>query len=144
VSIFRAFPHRENRIRPPVKVDQNKRVIRSPNGRAHWWRLNVPASRNGGAKLRLFFRTEKEARAHAEGLLEAHLAGQPDLLGQLRLRGPGIRPTSWNGTIELKIRRLGCRSIAKVCQCLGDYHPGPDGVLKQSPAAGLRTRFPQL
>lgn len=80
----------KNRIRPPVKVDQNKRVIRSPNGRAHWWRLNVPASLNGGAKLRLFFRTEKEARAHAEGLLEAHLAVSPDLLGQLRLRGLSI------------------------------------------------------
>jgi site-specific recombinase XerD len=80
----------KNRIRPPVKVDQNKRVIRSPNGRAHWWRLNVPASLNGGSKLRLFFKTEKDAKAHAEGLLEAHTAVSPDLLGQLRTRGMTI------------------------------------------------------
>jgi site-specific recombinase XerD len=77
----------KNHIRPPVKVDKDKRVVRGPNGRAHRWRLNVPASLNGGRKKRVFFKSEKEAKDHSAGLLEAHLAVSPDLVSQLKERG---------------------------------------------------------
>lgn len=89
----------KNRIRPPVKVDQNKRLIRSPNGRAYWWRLNVPASLNAGKKRRLFFKTEKEAKDHGAGLLEAHTALSSDLISQLKKRGLTI-----SGAIQYALR----------------------------------------
>ena len=89
----------KNHIRPPVKVDQNKRLIRSPNGRAKCWRLNVPASLNAGKKRRLFFKTEKEAKDHGAALLEAHVAVSVDLIGQLKKRGLTI-----SGAIQYALR----------------------------------------
>jgi site-specific recombinase XerD len=77
----------KNHLSPPVKVDENKRVIRSPNGRAYRWRLNIPHSLNGGRKKRLFFRTEKEAKDYGRSLLEAHQAVSGDLIGRLKRRG---------------------------------------------------------
>lgn len=104
----------KNRLRPPVKVDRNKRLIRSPNGRAHWWRLNVPASLNAGKKRRLFFKTEKEARDHGSALLEAHAAVSVDLIGQLKRRGLTI-----SAALQYALRHapiVGAMELSGACQ----------------------------
>jgi site-specific recombinase XerD len=77
-------------IRPPVKVDCNKRVISDPKQRAHWWRLNVPASITGKAKERKFFKSEADAKRYAESLLEARAAIGTDLLRRLKARNMSV------------------------------------------------------
>lgn len=58
----------KDQIRPPVKVDEDGRVIRG-SSKAYRWRLNVPGSITGTSKQRLFFTTEKAANAKREELL---------------------------------------------------------------------------
>ena len=81
----------KNRIRPPVRIDVNKRVIpvHDKETRVWRWRLNVPASITGTRKERLFFRTEREAKKHAEDLLTAQQAAG-DLTEKLRKRGMSL------------------------------------------------------
>jgi hypothetical protein len=81
----------KNRIRPPVRVDVNERVI-PPHDKTTkvWrWRLNVPSSITGMEKERLYFRTQKEANQHAEQLLGAKSAAG-DFMEKLKSRGMSI------------------------------------------------------
>lgn len=71
----------------PVKVDERGVVIRDPAHRAHRWRLNVPPSVTGGKKRRLFFQTEKEAKAKREELLQHRAGLSGHALDQLATRG---------------------------------------------------------
>jgi site-specific recombinase XerD len=58
----------KDQIRPPFKVDRRGRRVNG-DGKAHRWKLNVPASITGNGKLRLFFNTEKAAKQKREDLL---------------------------------------------------------------------------
>jgi site-specific recombinase XerD len=90
MSILGAANIVKNHIRPPVKVDENGRLIRDPSVRAHRWLLNVPASITGHKKERHFFRTLREANAYRETLLEAHHKVGADILERLRQRGMSV------------------------------------------------------
>lgn len=79
----------KNRIRPPVKIDQQGRIIRNPRVRAHSWRLNVPASITGKKKERKFFASESEAKAYGSALLLAQRAAG-DFTERLKARGMSI------------------------------------------------------
>jgi site-specific recombinase XerD len=57
------------KIGMPVKVDERGVVIRDPDRRAHRWRLNIPVSVTGSKKRRLFFDSEREAKAKRDELL---------------------------------------------------------------------------
>lgn len=61
----------KNKIRPPVRVDANERVIaRNDKTTKVWrWRLNVPGSITGTRKQRLFFETQAAANQKREDLL---------------------------------------------------------------------------
>ena len=76
----------KNRIRPPVKIDDQGRVIKDPKIRAHSWRLNVPASITGTRKKRVFFATETEAKNYAADILKAKVSAG-DFAERLRARG---------------------------------------------------------
>jgi hypothetical protein len=78
----------KDKIRPPVRVDINERVIpaRDRVTRVWRWRLNIPASITGTRKERLYFGTEKAAKKHAAELLEARRAAG-DLAEKLKERG---------------------------------------------------------
>lgn len=77
----------KNRIRPPVKVDEQGRVIREPGVRAHRWRLNVPMSISGSEKQRLFFASEKEAKQKSEELLRHRIGVSRSKIQELAKRG---------------------------------------------------------
>lgn len=81
----------KNRIRPPVRIDENEIVIpRGDSKTKVWkWRLNVPASITGTKKERKFFDTEKEAKTYAQSLLTARDAAG-DLVNKLRERGMSV------------------------------------------------------
>lgn len=75
----------------PQKVDEREKLIRGP-GRAHRWRLNVPASANNGARQRLFFLSEADAKAQREALLRQRsaAAGAVDVVAKLAERGVSV------------------------------------------------------
>jgi site-specific recombinase XerD len=58
----------KDHIRPPIKVDVTGKKV-TGNGKAHRWKLNVPASITGTDKQRLFFTTEKAAKDKRDELL---------------------------------------------------------------------------
>ena len=68
-----------------MRVDVNERVIPAHDKTTKvWrWRLNIPASLAGTRKERLYFGTEKEAKAHAEDVLAAR-SEAGDLAEKLR------------------------------------------------------------
>lgn len=76
-----------NRIRPPIKIDEQGRVIRNPNVRAHRWRLNLPGSITGGRKQRLFFETERDAKLKRDELLENRQGIPARKIAELAKRG---------------------------------------------------------
>ncbi len=80
----------KQRIRPPVKIDQEGRVIKNPRVRAHAWRLNVPASITGLKKERKFFDSEAKAKEYAAGLLAARQDAGQDIVQQLRAKGMSV------------------------------------------------------
>lgn len=73
-------------IREPVKVDARGRVI-TGDAPVFRWRLNVPASVSGTKKQRLFFRTQKAARAKREALLAFREGLSDQQLAALAARG---------------------------------------------------------
>jgi site-specific recombinase XerD len=79
-----------NQIRPPVKVDQQGRVIRDPRIRAHRWLQNVPASFTGHKKERKFFHSESDAKKYRESLIEALKDAGTDLRQRLKARGMSV------------------------------------------------------
>ena len=78
----------KDRIKPPVRVDVNERVISTHDKvtKVWRWRLNVPVSITGTRKERLYFASEKDAKKHADELLDARRA-TGDLTEKLRERG---------------------------------------------------------
>lgn len=78
----------KDKIKPPVRVDINERVIPAHDKvtKVWRWRLNIPASITGTRKERLYFGTEKEAKRHAAELLDARRAAG-DLAEKLKERG---------------------------------------------------------
>lgn len=106
----------KNHIRPPVKVDKNKRRITNSRERPHWWRLNVPASVNGGKKKRLFFQSEKEAKDHAISLLETHASVSSDIITRLKQRGLSV-----SDAIEYALKHapiISAVTVKEACQKL--------------------------
>jgi site-specific recombinase XerD len=80
----------KNKIRPPVKIDKDERLITDPLVRAHRWRLNVPASITGRKKERKFFTSEAAAKDYAKGLLEALDDAGNNFIGRLKERGMSV------------------------------------------------------
>ncbi len=80
----------KDRIRPPVKVDEQKKVIRDPKKKPRWWRLNVPASITGKKKERRFFATEQAAKDYAADVLENHRRLGADTKARLKERNMSL------------------------------------------------------
>ena len=80
----------KNRIRPPVKLDAQGRVIKDPSQRAHIWRLNIPASITGTRKERKFFASEADAKAYAADILAARKEAGDGILLRLRAKGASV------------------------------------------------------
>ncbi len=107
----------KNRIRPPVKIDDQGRVITDPKIRAHSWRLNVPASITGTRKQRMFFATETEAKNYATDLLKAKVSAG-DFTERLRARGMTIIEALEYALAHAPTK--GSVSIEKACEAFID------------------------
>ena len=108
----------KNKIRPPVKIDAEGRIIRNPKIRAHSWRLNIPPSITGTKKERKFFATESEAKEYAEGLLRVRHDAGNDIMHRLRERGMSV-----TDALEYALRhapkKQACR-LSKACEAYID------------------------
>ena len=126
----------KNKIRPPVKIDQQGRVIRDPKVRAHSWRLNVPASITGTRKERKFFATEAEAKTYAADLLKARKdAG--DLIQRLKARGMSITEALEYALKHAPIK--GSKSIDQACEAF--LASRRDSNCKERYLANLTSQF---
>lgn len=77
---------RLRKISPPVKVDRDGRLIKD-HGKAHRWRLDVPASITGTQRKRLLFLSEADAKTEREAWLQLHGSLAQSLLRQLSQEG---------------------------------------------------------
>ncbi len=127
-------------IRPPVKIDARGRVIKSPKIAAHRWRLNVPASITGTKKERLFFKTESEAKQHAQSLLRARATAGTDLLRRLQIRGMSVADA-----IEYALKHAPSKTpeeLSKACKAYIDSRR--EGNCKERYLANLKSQLNQF
>jgi site-specific recombinase XerD len=127
-------------VSPPVKVDRKGKVIVG-TGKAHRWRITIPASVTGTQRKRLFFKTEMESKAKV-ALYNENRAG----LGVTQTAQLSERGMTVEDAVAYTLKNAPILSTMSVEKLLDDYvkHRTNEVKVTERYLATLRSYFAKI